>query len=246
MPPINYLKEYKKQDPEGIKALFGSIAPQYDKTNAAMSLFLHKFWNSQLIKLCFADKSPGPYLDLCCGTGAIALAYLSKQKQAREVSLVDFCPQMLKTAKDRSLKAKFPVSHTLDFIEADAQALPFDNAQFDFITMAYGIRNIESPLKALEETYRVLKPAGRLAILELTRPQNPVFKKAHQLYLLHVLPIIGKLFTSNQQAYEYLSQSIHQFISPQAIKHLLLEIGFKKTKSIPLTFGVANIILAEK
>ena len=115
-----------------------------------------------------------------------------------------------------------------------------------FRSMAYGIRNIQSPLKALEEVYRVLKPGGRIGILELTRPQNPILKKGHYLYLSYVLPLIGKMFASNKQAYEYLSESIHQFISPTAVKHLLLEIGFKKAKNIPLTGGIANLIIAQK
>jgi demethylmenaquinone methyltransferase / 2-methoxy-6-polyprenyl-1,4-benzoquinol methylase len=240
------LKEYKTQDPNIIKDLFASIAKNYDKTNSAMSLFLHKFWNRQLIKHAFKDKSPGPYLDLCCGTGAIGLSYLTKQTAKRHVVLTDFCPQMLQEGEKKAKLLQLGSTHEISFVEADAQSLPFEDASFDFITMAYGLRNIKNPPLALKECLRVLKPAGRLAILELTRPPNFFFKALHSIYLKYLLPIIGRLFTRNQEAYEYLSESIQQFISPKSLKHLLLEIGFKKAKSIPLSFGATHIILAEK
>ncbi|MCH1430770.1 MAG: bifunctional demethylmenaquinone methyltransferase/2-methoxy-6-polyprenyl-1,4-benzoquinol methylase UbiE [Chlamydiales bacterium] len=240
------LKEYKTQDPQVIKSLFASIAHSYDRTNSIMSGFLHKWWNRRLIDSSFADKREGPYLDLCSGTGAIALAYLEKQSQKKEVTLADFCPQMLDEAKKKAIHAGLDSKHQLRFVEADAQELPFEDNSFDCITMAYGLRNIKDPARALSECFRVLKPSGRLAILELTRPRNFLFKKIHASYLHHILPIMGRLFSQNQEAYEYLSESIQQFVSPTQLKHLLLEIGFKKSKSQSLTFGTAHIIFADK
>jgi demethylmenaquinone methyltransferase / 2-methoxy-6-polyprenyl-1,4-benzoquinol methylase len=240
------LKEYKTQDSNLIKSLFASIAKNYDKTNSAMSLFLHKFWNLQLVRNTFKDKRPGNYLDLCSGTGDIALAYLKKEGEKRTVVMADFCPQMLEEAKKKSKALEFDKKHNISYFEADAQRLPFEDASFDFITIAYGLRNIENPPLALKECLRVLKPAGRLSILELTRPPNPLFRVMHSAYLKYILPIIGRVFTRNQDAYEYLSESIQHFISPKSLKHLLLEIGFKKSKSLALTLGISHIITAEK
>lgn len=236
---------YDKNNPESIKSLFGSIAKQYDRTNAIISFNMHRFWNFCLVKSVLSGKEPKRYLDLCCGTGEIALPFLNKQKTSWETHLLDFCPEMLEVAKLRAEKLKVN-HHNISYHQADAQEIPLKDASIDRITMAYGIRNIPNPDKCFKDIYRVLDKGGQVAILELTKPKNSVLRVAHSFYLTACLPIIGKLATSNKEAYQYLCDSVKSFTEPELLEYKLKNIGFKKTTIIPLIGGIATIIRAEK
>lgn len=238
------MSSYNKNNPESIKNMFGSIAKQYDRTNAIMSFQLHRYWNSQLITKTLYSKQPQSYLDLCCGTGEISLNYLKKTKNNCEAYLLDFCPEMLYHAKLRAEKLTLP--HAISYLQADAQAIPLADATMDCATMAYGIRNIPNPYLSFQEIYRVLKPEGRVGVLELTQPSHAVLRKGHAFYLEKILPLIGRMVTSNQQAYEYLCNSIKSFVKPEDLEKMLLNIGFKNTQVSPLMGGIATIITAEK
>lgn len=239
------MTQYNKQDPTSIQKMFGSIAKQYDRTNAILSFKLHKKWNSELISQMTGKHTPRTYLDLCCGTGEIAINYLKKCQTACDAYLLDFCPEMLAYAKERAAVLKSH-NHRITYLQADAQSIPLTKESIDCATVAYGIRNIPNTEKCFKEIYRVLKDGGRVGILELTQPKNPFLKIAHKLYLRLLMPIIGRVATSNKEAYQYLCNSIQAFSKPEELEQSLLKIGFKNTRILPLMGGIATLLLAEK
>jgi len=239
-------KNYSKQDPKTICSLFDSIADNYDKTNGILSLQLHKKWNSSLIQSVLVPNQPKIFLDLCCGTGAIAYEYLQMPQTRPTVTyMLDFSPNMLKLGQAR-LNAKELSKHDIHFIQADAELIPLMNESIDCVTVAYGIRNIKNPANCIREVYRVLRPGGVFGILELTEPKNRVLRLGHSFYLRTVLPILGKLCTSNKEAYSYLCTSIPDFIPPEKLRSLLEETGFQKVTVQPLFGGIATILKGTK
>lgn len=237
---------YHKDDPDTIKGLFSSVASRYDLTNSILSLGLHKLWNKSLVNRVLKQEHTGPLLDLCCGTGEIAYTYLKNEKNHKEIYLIDFCPEMIAKAKERANKHSHIKDHTLHFIEGDAQHIPLDDDSISAVTIAYGIRNVRNTHRCLKEVFRVLKPSGQLGILELTRPKNKIMKVGHKIYLNAVLPSLGRICTANKAAYEYLCRSIHTFIEPVNLQEQMHSAGFKETAVIPLTGGIAHLIVGNK
>jgi len=236
---------YNKNKPETIKSMFGSIAKNYDRTNAILSFQLHKLWNRRLVKETIGNN-PGILADLCCGTGVITYAWLKNSKEKQQAYLIDFCPEMLECAKIRAKEHNFEANHQLEYVTADVQDIPLQANSINFATMAYGIRNVQTPLRCFREVHRILKDGGTFGILELTEPKNTVLRLGHGLYIRRVLPILGKMFASNQEAYQYLSSSIKSFIKPHELTLLLKEAGFHDMETIPLAGGIATIISARK
>lgn len=235
---------YNKSNPDTIRQLFNSIAKNYDRTNAVLSFCLHKQWNKALIDQVIVPKNPNDFLDLCCGTGAIAFDYLRKTSIPVNTHMLDFSEQMLEYAKIKS--AELDLKHPVSYLKADAQDIPLDSNSIDCVTIAYGIRNIPKPDLCLKEIFRVLRTGGVVGILELTEPENPLLRIGHKVYLNTVLPVVGKLMTSNQDAYQYLCKSIHNFISPQDLEALMKAAGFKQVHRRSLTGGIATLLYATK
>lgn len=240
---------YRKDSPDTIQSMFNTIAKRYDLTNSVLSFSLHKRWNQTLIRLVKQKQqaSSGRVLvDLCSGTGDIALGYLQTANQSCDAYLVDFSSGMLEYAKRKANQRNLHVSHQLSYIEADVQKIPLSNEIADFATMAYGIRNVQNPGQSIREAFRILKPGGILGVLELTRPRYRVLQIGHQVYLRMILPIVGKLLTDNKQAYEYLCRSIQAFIPPEDLEKIFNESGFVRTECHSLAGGIATIILGQK
>lgn len=235
---------YSKDNPETIQRMFGSIANQYDRANAVLSFQLHKRWNRALVDAVTDGNSHEPLFDLCCGTGDIALTYLDTFPKAENVTFIDFCEEMLACAKEKVLQREKKT--TVTYLQADVQDVPLPEASAGAATMAYGIRNVKDPERCFHEVHRLLRPGAPFGILELTRPENPLMRWGHYLYLKMVLPILGKLVTSNQEAYSYLCNSIHDFIAPEELQKQLEAAGFKKTARIPLSGGIATILIGYK
>lgn len=236
---------YNKNDPTTIQDMFNSIAERYDTTNAVMSFKLHKRWNRRLIKeIQRSNDCSHHFLDLCCGTGAISEDYLSQTHFPCQATLVDFSCNMLKCAEIKLAEAT--KKHTITFVEADVQNIPLESSSVDSAAMAYGIRNVKDPSKCLKEVYRILKPGGCIGILELTNPKNKILRLGHLFYLRCILPIIGKIVTSNHSAYKYLQDSIENFISPVELENIMNAAQFKSVKKIPLSGGIATILLGYK
>ncbi len=174
-------------------------------------------------------------LDLCAGTGEIALRYCKTYPNV-DATLLDFCPEMLEIAK-----AKLPNIKTLC---ADVQKIPLPDKSFDAITIAYGIRNVENRSLCFQEVRRLLTSKGHFGILELTRPKSFLLKQPHKLYTKAILPLIGKILSGNADAYRYLASSIQNFTTPHALCDELIKAGLIPIKTISLFGGIASIIIA--
>lgn len=234
---------YSKEKPSTIQSMFDSVALKYDLTNGVLSFWLHKLWNRHLVKSVAKSDPEHVYMDLCSGTGEIAFDYLKQVKSVHSLHLVDFSEKMLDQAKEKGqLFSKAP----LFYWQADVQELPFSKDFADVATMAYGIRNVKNPSACLKDVFRVLKPGGVFAILELTRPKNPCLKFGHSLYLHTLLPLLGKVFTHNKEAYKYLCNSIDHFISPEELESIFQATGFENTSVKSLWGGIATIITGHK
>lgn len=237
---------YTKDKPHTIQAMFNTIAHRYDKTNAVLSFQFHKYWNRQLVKHVLKAKDPSSYLDLCCGTCDIACDFLRHSSIPCHAYMVDFSEEMLAYGKKKCVQSSFETTHQIDFIQADVMDLPLLSNTIGCATMAYGIRNVSNPSKAIEEAFRVLKKEGSFGILELTQPSNPILARFHRLYLRVFTPLFGKWLTNNGEAYHYLQNSIQSFIAPQVIEEKLKQAGFVDTRCRPLMGGIATLITGHK
>lgn len=240
------MTKYDKTNPASIQAMFNSIAKSYDRTNAVLSFQMHRLWNRELVRQTALTCHPDTMLDLCCGTGEIAFNYLKKAQKPCHMHLLDFSEGMLLYAKEKAKQLNIPSCHQLSYIQADAQAIPLQNASISCATMAYGIRNIKDPAACMREVYRTLKPGGSFGILELTEPSNAILRLGHRAYLRTALPTLGWFLTSNQEAYQYLCNSIHTFIKPAELQRLMMQAGFEKITISPLMGGIATILFAKK
>ena len=238
--------QYNKNDPVTIQKMFGSIAKSYDRTNAILSFQMHRHWNKVLVDTVLTPGHSREILDLCCGTGEIALTHLRKRTTPCQVHLLDFCSEMLQCAKEKITNTALNSANSYHYHQADAQIIPLPDNAVDRATIAYGIRNVKDPNKCIRDVYRVLRPGGTFGILELTRPTQPVLRLGHHLYLRSFLPILGWCFSANKEAYRYLCQSIHHFVKPDELQVMMQAAGFKEIKIIPLTGGIATILFAKK
>lgn len=240
--------EYIKSNPETIMEMFSTIALKYDRANAVLSFNLHKYWNRQLVKNVLRMAKPTSYefLDLCSGTGDIAIEIMKFQKRNSKVFLLDFCNEMLKCAEKKITQLKNIGIHEQAFIQGDAQNLPFQDQQMDCITIAYGIRNIKNPEKCIQESFRTLKKDGVIGILELTQPSNKILKYGHSIYLQKIMPQLGKLVATNKSAYDYLCNSINTFIPPNELMNMLSNNNFQNITKISMLGGIATILIAKK
>lgn len=225
-----------------IQKMFGKIAGRYDLTNSVLSFQTHKIWNQKLVA---RFSNAATLLDLCSGTGEIAYRWLNQQNSPKKVIQLDFCQEMLDIAKMKSAPY-IAKGHSLQFMQADAAAIPLPNAICDAVSVAYGIRNVQNLEKCFAEVLRVLQPNGSFYILELTEPNSPLLGKLHKLYLQKILPCLGGWITKEKEAYSYLSQSIQAFTKPHEIQKQLIKSGFKQVSITPLMGGIATIIEARK
>lgn len=229
--------------PEMVREMFGKIAGRYDLTNTLLSFGIHRLWNRRLAQEIL-KRGPSRVLDLCCGTGAITRAILQQaQGRSLQVSCVDFCPAML-THASAKLAPWAGRGHSLHYLCADAQHLPLAEQNYDAVTVAYGIRNVEVPEKMLAEVLRVLRPGGQLAILELTRPRYGWMRPLHAAYLRLFVPLIGCLSTKEREAYRYLARSIQGFIDPSELERRMREAGFERVQKRALFGGVCTLLTA--
>ena len=228
------LEEYSKKAPEGIEALFDSIAPRYDRVNAYMSLGIFKYWN-RICRDWVAASKPLVFGDLCGGTGEITHLLLKKIPLEKGF-IIDFSSGMLDVAK-KSLG----LTPHIETLHADVCSIPLPDKSLDAAAMAYGIRNVKEREKALSEAYRLIRPGGVFAILELTRPKNPLLRLFHSIYLKTCIPLIGKFGTKNQAAYTYLSESVHTFIDPSKLSIEIKRAGFENIQTRSLSFGAATL-----
>ena len=217
-----------------VKEMFSRIASRYDFANSVLSFGIHKLWRRQLLNLLPSNLNART-LDLCSGTGDL-LAPLGKR--FGNVVGADFCFPMLLRSRERS-SGGFPL------IQGDALRLPFMDESFDLVTVAFGVRNFENLRSGLREINRVLKPKGKLLVLEFGQPNGLVFGPLYRMYSKFVLPFLGGLLTGDRTAYEYLPSTAATFPAGKMFESELQRSGFSVSEVKELTFGIAYAYLAE-
>ncbi|MCR5822686.1 MAG: bifunctional demethylmenaquinone methyltransferase/2-methoxy-6-polyprenyl-1,4-benzoquinol methylase UbiE [Bacteroidales bacterium] len=214
---------------------FDKIASTYDRLNHLMTLGLDRCWRRRAVRELSTFNFQLSVLDVACGTGDMAVELV---RHGCDVTGIDISEEMLAIAKQKAENAKW--------IVADAENLPFDDNAFDAVTCAFGVRNFTDLERGLGEMARVLKPGGRLVILELSYPENPALLALYKLYATKIIPILGKIISGNREAYEYLPSSILAFPKPERFALILNNIGLKTAKVRRITFGVCTEYLAVK
>jgi demethylmenaquinone methyltransferase/2-methoxy-6-polyprenyl-1,4-benzoquinol methylase len=222
-----------------VRAMFDQIAPRYDLLNHVLSLNVDRLWRAKTVR-ALADvlSRPGAVaLDLCCGTGDLALA-LANGTRANVVGL-DFSRPMLTVASAKSRSRAL-------LVEGDATCVPFPDATFDAVTIAFGLRNLASVERGLAEILRLLKPGGRAAILEFSRPVVPVFRELFGFYFSHVLPRVGGVVSGSVGAYTYLPESVKAFPDQRGLKAMMESAGFADVRYSNLSAGIAALHVGER
>ncbi len=212
--------------------MFSAIAASYDLNNRLHSFWQDQAWRRAAVRL--ANPSPTDrVLDVACGTGDLTLAFARSRPAPASVTGLDFTPQMLDVARCKSTPSE------ASFMEGDAMNLPFSDASFDVVSIAFGIRNVSDPARALREFRRVLAPGGRLVILEFGQPKQSVLRWLNDLYTRRVMPMTASLIARDRSgAYRYLPASVASFLDPAALAAAVRDAGFAQVRQHPLTFGV--------
>jgi demethylmenaquinone methyltransferase/2-methoxy-6-polyprenyl-1,4-benzoquinol methylase len=224
-----------------VQEMFSSIASRYDLANDVLSLGAHRLWKHKVVGL--ADVRQGQtVLDLCCGTGDLAFACKKAVGQSGKVFALDFSLKMIEYAKKRAQK----LSSAPIFFRGDAMNIPLGENSVDLVTIAFGIRNVDNPLECLRGIFKVLKPGGRVMVLEFGQPQLPGFKSIYKLYSDVFMPRIGGAITGNQSAYRYLPETSARFTAGKDFLNLLSKSGFEQTRLRPFLSGLAYCYLANK
>lgn len=231
-----------------IRRMFAEISPRYDFLNHFLSGGTDHYWRWKTVRTV-APTDDAPILDVCSGTGDLAIAYWKRTKGRVRVVGTDFTPEMLEHANRKM--AKKCDSHSgnspVTFLAADTQLLPFDDNLFQIVSVAFGLRNVSNHEAGLREMIRVCRPGGRVAVLEFSMPTNPILGRVYRSYFRHVLPRIGQLLARNRHAaYNYLPQSVAQFPEGEALAEILEACGLQNVAWKPLTFGVATLYYGSK
>jgi len=226
---------------EQVAQMFDTISGGYDKLNRVISFGIDVKWRKKVLKLV-AAKNPKTILDIATGTGDMAI--LLSDTSAEKIIGLDISEGMLDVGRKKI--ATKNLSSKIEMVLGDSEQLPFENNTFDAITVGFGIRNFETLEKGLAEILRVLKPGGIFVILETSVPEKTPFKQGYRFYTKNILPLIGKLFSKDNVAYGYLSESASVFPYGEKLNNILRKIGFIDVVSMPQTFGVATIYSASK
>lgn len=218
--------------------VFHSVAARYDLMNDLMSGGIHRLWKRFTIEL--SGVRPGnKVLDIAGGTGDLTRRFSKLVGTNGEVVLADINDSMLKVGRDRLLD--LGVAGNVRFVQADAEALPFPDNHFDCITIAFGLRNVTHKDRALASMLRVLKPGGRLLVLEFSKPGNKLLSKAYDQYSFRLLPLMGKLVTNDSESYRYLAESIRMHPDQETLKAMMVETGFARVTYHNMTGGVVAL-----
>ena len=229
-------------DTATIRDLFNRIAPVYDDLNQSLSFGLHQVWKRMAVD--WSDAQPGmTCLDVCCGSGDLALILAEKVGQTGKVTGADFAAAQLAIAAQRAAQQGY--ADRIHWVEADALALPFEDQAFDAATMGYGLRNLTNIPKGLSELYRVLKPGARAAILDFHKPQNSLVQQFQQWYLDHqVVPTAERYDLTSE--YAYIGPSVERFpVGPEQV-NLARQVGFSHAVHYPLMGGLMGVLVATR
>ncbi|MFN7117419.1 MAG: bifunctional demethylmenaquinone methyltransferase/2-methoxy-6-polyprenyl-1,4-benzoquinol methylase UbiE [Saprospiraceae bacterium] len=222
--------------------MFDNIARRYDFLNRLLSLGIDKIWRKKAIDQ-LKKLQPKYILDVATGTADVALETARRLHPDKSIGL-DISAEMLHFGREKV--AKQGLAEVIELVQGDSENLSFSDNTFDAITVAFGVRNFENLEKGLSEMNRVLKPGGKLVVLEFSKPRLFPFKQLFQFYFQNILPIIGRWTSQDPRAYKYLFESVQVFPEGEQFLNILQKTGYKSSKCIPLTLGVCSIYTAEK
>jgi demethylmenaquinone methyltransferase / 2-methoxy-6-polyprenyl-1,4-benzoquinol methylase len=230
------------KSPARIASMFDAIAPRYDLLNHVLSAGMDRGWRNRAIDaLGLTDRAR--VLDVCTGTGDLALAAVNRRPGASVVG-VDFAAEMLRLGLVKVRAAS--LGNRIQLVRGDAARIPVGDATCDAATIGFGIRNVAEPERALAEIARILKPGGRLAILEFGQPRIPGIRTLYAWYFRYMLPLVGRLISKHQSAYSYLPASVGTFPPPAEFVKILAATGFSQVQAVPLTFGIVYLFTAQR
>lgn len=227
-----------------VRRMFGEIAGRYDLLNHLLSLNVDRWWRRRTVQ-SVPPRGDGPILDLCTGTGDLALAYYEATAGRVPIVAADFCHPMLKQGMEKGRRRG--TNGQMMFIEADAQQLPLPDDRFQIVCVAFGLRNVTDTDRGLSEMVRVCRPGGSVAVLEFSQPTWPVLGPMYGWYFRQVLPRVGQFLARNgNDAYHYLPASVGEFPSGEALAQRMRAAGLVEVRVRPLTFGVATLYVGVK
>lgn len=218
-----------------VQGVFTSVASKYDIMNDVMSVGIHRIWKDAMMDW-LAPRPGQRLLDVAGGTGDISFRFINRAGHA-QATVLDITESMLIEGRKRA-EADL-LNEQLDWIVGDAMALPFPDNSFDVYTISFGIRNVTRPQEALNEAYRVLRPGGRLMVLEFSQIPNDMMQKAYDLYSFNVIPPMGQMIAGDRDSYQYLVESIRQFPDQDTFLQMVRTAGFENAKYRNMTMGVA-------
>ncbi|MDG1815252.1 MAG: bifunctional demethylmenaquinone methyltransferase/2-methoxy-6-polyprenyl-1,4-benzoquinol methylase UbiE [Glaciecola sp.] len=232
-------KQVDEDQKESLVAeVFHSVAAKYDVMNDVMSLGIHRIWKRYTID-CSGARKGHQILDLAGGTGDLTAKFSRIVGPEGSVTLSDINPSMLEVGKDKL--RDMGLVDNIKYVEANAEDLPFPDNSFDIVTMAFGLRNVTHKENALASIYRVLKPGGRLLVLEFSKPTSPALEKIYDTYSFHLLPKMGKLVADDEDSYRYLAESIRMHPDQDTLEEMMQVAGFEGTSYTNLTGGIVAL-----
>ncbi|MEO9822864.1 MAG: bifunctional demethylmenaquinone methyltransferase/2-methoxy-6-polyprenyl-1,4-benzoquinol methylase UbiE [Yoonia sp.] len=220
-----------------VQGVFSSVASKYDVMNDVMSVGIHRIWKDAMMDW-LAPRPGQKLLDVAGGTGDISFRFL-KRAGSGHATVLDLTGPMLVEGRKRAEADN--MSDNLDWVVGDAMALPFEDNTFDVYTISFGIRNVTRPQEALNEAFRVLRPGGRLMVLEFSQLPNPMMQAAYDAYSFNVIPKMGKLIANDSESYQYLVESIRNFPDQETFLGMVRAAGFENAKYRNMTLGVAAL-----
>jgi len=221
-----------------VHGVFTNVASKYDIMNDVMSGGIHRIWKDAMMDW-LAPRSGQDLLDVAGGTGDVAFRFLGRAGAGARATVLDMTASMLEAGRLRAEADQ--LADRLDWVVGDAMALPFEDNCFDVYTISFGIRNVTRIPDALSEAYRVLKPGGRLMVLEFSQLPNAAMQKAYDLYSFNVIPVMGKIIANDRDSYQYLVESIRKFPDQDSFAAMIRDAGFGQVKYRNLTMGVAAL-----
>lgn len=235
---FGYQTVAENQKAEKVAEVFHSVASRYDLMNDVLSGGMHRLWKRQTIELSGVRRG-NQVLDIAGGTGDLARKFSGLVGPEGQVVLADINDSMLKVGRDRLLDKG--VAGNVRFVQADAECLPFPDNHFDVVTIAFGLRNVTHKERALESMLRVLKPGGRLLILEFSKPGNALWSKLYDTYSFNFMPLAGKLLTNDPDSYRYLAESIRMHPDQETLKAMMETVGFAGVTYHNMTGGIVAL-----
>lgn len=220
-----------------VRGVFTSVASKYDVMNDVMSVGIHRLWKEAMMDW-LAPRPGQALLDVAGGTGDVAFKFLGRAGHGT-ATVLDLTEDMLVAGRKRAEAARMESS--LSWVVGDAMALPFEDNSFDVYTISFGIRNVTRPSEALAEAYRVLRPGGRLMVLEFSQIPNDMMQRVYDLYSFNIIPRMGQMIANDRDSYQYLVESIRKFPDQETFLAMLREAGFAMAKYRNLSMGIAAL-----